>query len=248
MVARRRARASRGNADYWGGAPASDTLRVRIIPEALTQAAEYESGRLSVVEVPSARPRAGRARTPPSSSGGPRSRDSTSRSTPRAGRSRTCGCGGRSTRRSTSTRSCRNVAGGRGVLAGGRDSARARGLRLDPAPYAYDPPRRASAARRGGLRRRSRSSSGAAARPSYARIAQAMQQDLAQVGVTVEIVERDAAERARGGAQRRGRPLPHRLVRRLPRRRRTSPIRSSTRATRAPAATTPSCRTRRSTR
>jgi peptide/nickel transport system substrate-binding protein/oligopeptide transport system substrate-binding protein len=40
------------NADYWGGAPVADTLAVRIVPEALTRAAEFEAGRLSVVEVP----------------------------------------------------------------------------------------------------------------------------------------------------------------------------------------------------
>jgi ABC-type transport system substrate-binding protein len=40
------------NERYWGGAPQSDTLRIRIIPEPLTQAAEYEAGHLSVVEVP----------------------------------------------------------------------------------------------------------------------------------------------------------------------------------------------------
>src|SRR5881296_2697351 len=40
------------NPSYWGGAPASDTLAVRIIPEPLTRAAEFEAGRLSVIEVP----------------------------------------------------------------------------------------------------------------------------------------------------------------------------------------------------
>ncbi|HYF40067.1 MAG TPA: ABC transporter substrate-binding protein, partial [Gemmatimonadales bacterium] len=40
------------NERYWGGAPESDTLRIRIIPEPLTQAAEFEAGQLSVVEVP----------------------------------------------------------------------------------------------------------------------------------------------------------------------------------------------------
>src|SRR5437870_3956397 len=34
------------NPDYWGGAPAADTLTVRIIPEPLTRAAEFEAGRL----------------------------------------------------------------------------------------------------------------------------------------------------------------------------------------------------------
>lgn len=40
------------NPDYWGGPPAADTLLVRIIPEPLTRAAEFEAGRLSVLEVP----------------------------------------------------------------------------------------------------------------------------------------------------------------------------------------------------
>src|SRR2546427_5960841 len=40
------------NPDYWGGGPLADTLRVRVIPEPLTQAAELEAGRLSTVEVP----------------------------------------------------------------------------------------------------------------------------------------------------------------------------------------------------
>jgi peptide/nickel transport system substrate-binding protein/oligopeptide transport system substrate-binding protein len=40
------------NANYWGGAPLGDSLTVRIIPEALTRAAEFQAGRISVVEVP----------------------------------------------------------------------------------------------------------------------------------------------------------------------------------------------------
>src|SRR2546429_1380183 len=40
------------NPDYWGGAPLADTLIVRIVPEPLTRAAEFEAGRLSVIEVP----------------------------------------------------------------------------------------------------------------------------------------------------------------------------------------------------
>ena len=40
------------NENYWGGRPAEDTLIIRIIPEPLTQAAEFEAGNLSVVEVP----------------------------------------------------------------------------------------------------------------------------------------------------------------------------------------------------
>src|SRR6266576_188449 len=40
------------NPKYWGGAPESDTLTVRIIPEAFTRAAELLAGRLSVAEIP----------------------------------------------------------------------------------------------------------------------------------------------------------------------------------------------------
>ncbi len=40
------------NDSYWGGRPQSDSIRVRIIPEASTQAAEFETGQLSVVEIP----------------------------------------------------------------------------------------------------------------------------------------------------------------------------------------------------
>lgn len=40
------------NPDYWGGAPAAESLTVRIIPEPFTRAAEFLAGRLSVVEIP----------------------------------------------------------------------------------------------------------------------------------------------------------------------------------------------------
>ncbi len=40
------------NPVYWGGAPRADTFVVRILPEPLTQSAEFDAGRLSVVEVP----------------------------------------------------------------------------------------------------------------------------------------------------------------------------------------------------
>ncbi|MGH7631722.1 MAG: ABC transporter substrate-binding protein [Gemmatimonadales bacterium] len=86
----------------------------------------------------------------------------------------------------------------------GRDSSRS--------PYAYDQARArrllAEAGVASGLELRLWRSQ----RPEYARVAQAVQQSLGQVGVKLEIVER-----ARGGAKRRGRPVPDRLVRRLSR-------------------------------
>ena len=40
------------NPDYWGGAPAAESLTVRIVPEPFTRTAEFLAGRLSVVEIP----------------------------------------------------------------------------------------------------------------------------------------------------------------------------------------------------
>lgn len=40
------------NSTYWGGAPRSESLTVRIVPEPLTRIAEFLSGRLSVAEIP----------------------------------------------------------------------------------------------------------------------------------------------------------------------------------------------------
>jgi ABC-type transport system substrate-binding protein len=42
----------RRNPGYWGGAPQNDALTVRIIPETFTRAAEILAGRLSVAEIP----------------------------------------------------------------------------------------------------------------------------------------------------------------------------------------------------
>ena len=85
------------NEAYWGGRPASDTLRMRIIPEPLTQAAEYEFGQLAVVEVPfSETARGGKRSTAPSCSGRPALRALyVAINTQRGPLCRTCGCGAR---------------------------------------------------------------------------------------------------------------------------------------------------------
>ena len=96
LVARRRDRPG-PERDATGAAPRkSDTLRIRIIPEPLTQAAEYEAGQLSVVEVPVGETRrweqshAGRAPAPPGAARPLRGHQHHPR--PAA---RTFGCGGR---------------------------------------------------------------------------------------------------------------------------------------------------------
>ncbi len=189
------------NARYWGGAPRSDTLRIRIIPEALTQAAEYESGRLTVVEIPFGESRLWEENRPTELQRRGALRDfyvaiNTTRGPLKDARVRQA-----LNHAVDAPTILANLSGGRGILAagaippgiGGYDSSRPR--------YSYDPP----------LARRLLADAGYAQglslqlwrtqRPEYARIAQAMQQDLAAVGVKVDIVERDASS-ARAAARK----------------------------------------------
>lgn len=184
---------------YWGSPPLADTLRVRIIPEELTQAAEYEVGRLSVVEVPfgeTARWQSARAaeleRRPAlrvlyvaiNTTRGPLADERVRRALNLAiDREAILG----------------NVAGGRGVLAAGSIPPGLVGHDSTRRPLAFDPEgarRLLAEAGHPTLSLRLWRSS----RPIYSRLAQAIQHDLAAVGVTVEIVERDAAS-ARAAAR-----------------------------------------------
>ena len=187
------------NAEYWGTRPRSDTLRVRVIPEELTQAAEYESGGLSVVEVPfgeTARWEASHAaelqRRPAlralyvaiNTKRGPLE-------DPRVRRALNLAV--------DRDAILRNVAGGRGVLAAGTIPPGVSGHDSTRRPYPFDPEaakRLLTEAGHPTLTVRLWRSS----RPIYARIAQSIQQDLASAGVTVEVVERDAAS-ARAAAR-----------------------------------------------
>lgn len=187
------------NERYWDPPPRADTLRVRIIPEELTQAAEYETGRLSVVEVPfgeTARWESGHAaelqRRPAlrtlylalNTTRGPL-RDQRVRRALNLAIDREAILG--------------NVAGGRGVLSAGAIPPGLRGHDSTRRPYPFDPQEARRLLQEGGA-------SGAtlrlwrSSRPIYARIAQAIQQDLTTVGLKVEVVERDAAS-ARAAAR-----------------------------------------------
>lgn len=189
------------NAAYWGGAPKADTLLIRIVPEALTQAAEYESGRLSVVEVPVGETRRWQQRVPATIQ-----RRVTIRDVYVAMNTQ------RGALRDVRVRRALNLAlptdvildrlmSGRGVRAAGTIPPGIAGFDSARAPFAYD----TAAARRllaeAGYGRGLALKLWRSPRSEWKRIAQAIQQELARVGVQVEIVERDAAS-ARAAARK----------------------------------------------
>ncbi|MGH7594203.1 MAG: ABC transporter substrate-binding protein, partial [Gemmatimonadales bacterium] len=181
------------NGHWWGGRARTDTLRVRIIPEVFTQAAEYESGRLSVVEIPG-----GETERWERDHGAELQRRTAIRDWYVAINTR------RGALADVRVRQALNhavnmpvilaqVMHNRGVLAAGSIPPGLDGYDSTRQRYSYDPAlaRRmlAAAGHVGDLHLQLWRSS----RAEFARIAQAIQEDLRQVGVTVEIVERDAA-------------------------------------------------------
>ncbi|MGH7583904.1 MAG: ABC transporter substrate-binding protein [Gemmatimonadales bacterium] len=181
------------NPHWWGGIARSDTLRVRIIPEVFTQAAEYESGRLSVVEVPG-----GETARWERDHGAELQRRTAMRDWYVAINTRRGPLADVRVRQALNhainvPAILANVMHNRGVLAAGSIPPGLDGYDSTRARYGYDP----------ALARRLLAAAGHASglhlqlwrspRAEFARIAQAIQADLARVGVTVEIVERDAA-------------------------------------------------------
>jgi ABC-type transport system substrate-binding protein len=181
------------NDHWWGPVARADTLRVRIIPEVFTEAAEYESGRLSVVEVPG-----GETERWERDHAAELQRRTAIRAWYVAINTR------RGALADVRVRQALNhavnipvilaqVMHNRGVVAAGSIPPGLDGYDSTRARYSYDP----------ALARRLLAAAGHAtdlhlqlwrsARAEFARIAQAIQEDLSRVGVTVEIVERDAA-------------------------------------------------------
>lgn len=189
------------NDDWWGTKPLADTLRIRIIPEAFTRAAEYESGRLSVVEVPYSETRRWEAERPAelqrrasliaiyvaiNTTRGPLADVRVRRALNHA---------------VNIPAILDRVMQGRGALAAGAIPPGLEGHDATLARYAYDPALArtllAEAGHASGLSLKLWRST----RAEFARIAQAIQADLERVGVAVEIVERDAST-ARASARR----------------------------------------------
>jgi peptide/nickel transport system substrate-binding protein/oligopeptide transport system substrate-binding protein len=181
------------NERYWGGTPQSDTLRIRIIPEPLTQAAEYEAGHLSVVEVPVGETRRWEQTHAEELQRRPGLKDlyvaiNTTRGPLRDVRVR------RALNHAVDVPTLlTTVLADRGVPAAGSLPPGIAGYDSSRSRYAYDP----------ALAKRLLAEAGypdgfsiklwRTQRAELARLAQSIQQGLAEVGVRAEIVERDAS-------------------------------------------------------
>ena len=191
------------NAEYWGGAPQAESLVVRIIPDQLVRAAELEAGRLSVVEVPFGETAQWRARHPDWLQEKPALRVTYIALNNRRGALRDPRVRQAINHAVNVPQILATVWSGRGILARGGIPPSLAGGDTSRPRYGYDP----------ALARQLLVAAGASGglslqlwRPAdnltLGRVAQAVQADLAQVGVRVEIIERDASsqrEAARAG-------------------------------------------------
>ncbi|MEO8199187.1 MAG: ABC transporter substrate-binding protein [Gemmatimonadota bacterium] len=188
------------NDAYWGEKPLSDSIRIRIIPEALTQAAEYESGQLSVVEIPFGESRRWEAEHGPEILRRPAIRDvyiaiNTTRGPLKDVRVR------RALNYAVDMPTIlRTVIGGRGIQAAGALPPGTLGYDSTRTPYPHDPDKAKELLAQAGYAQGFSLKLWRTSREQYSRIAQALQQQLGAVGITVEIVERDASS-ARSAAR-----------------------------------------------
>ena len=181
------------NERYWGGPPKSDTLRIRIIPEPLTQAAEYEAGQLSVVEVPVGETRRWEQNHQEELQRRPALKDlyvaiNTTRGPLRDVRVR------RALNHAVDVKTLlTTVLAGRGVLAAGSLPPGILGYDSTRAPYGYDPGKAKRLLAEAGHPEGFTIRLWRTQRAELARLAQSIQQNLAEVGIRAEIVERDAS-------------------------------------------------------
>ena len=181
------------NERYWGGPPKSDSLRIRIIPEPLTQAAEYEAGQLSVVEVPVGETRRWEQTHGQDLQRRPGLKDlyvaiNTTRGPLRDVRVR------RALNHAVDVPTLLStVLAGRGVRAAGSLPPGIAGYDSTRAPYAFDPAEAKRLLAEAGYPTGFSLKLWRTQRAELARLAQSIQQGLAEVGVRAEIVERDAS-------------------------------------------------------
>jgi ABC-type transport system substrate-binding protein len=181
------------NERYWGGPPKSDTLRIRIIPEPLTQAAEYEAGHLSVVEVPLGESKRWEEIHTAELQRRPALKDlyvaiNTTRGPLKDVRVR------RALNHAVDVSTLlTTVYSGRGVPAAGSLPPGIPGYDSTRAPYAYNPTEAKRLLVEAGHPNGFSIKLWRTQRAELARLAQSLQQSLAEVGIRAEIVERDAS-------------------------------------------------------
>jgi peptide/nickel transport system substrate-binding protein/oligopeptide transport system substrate-binding protein len=191
------------NPDYWGGAPLADSLVVRIIPDQLVRAAEFESGRLDVVEVPFGETARWRERHPTWLQQKPALRVTYIALNTRRGPLRDVRVRQAINHAVNVPQILSTVWGGRGIHARGAIPPTLAGGDTTRPAFAYDPAlARQLLARAGYADGLALQLWRTADNETLGRVAQAVQSDLAQVGIRVEIVARDASsqrEAARAG-------------------------------------------------
>ena len=191
------------NADYWGGSPRSESLTVRIIPDPLVQGAEFESGRLSIVEVPFSETPRWRQAHPTWLREQPALRVTYIALNNRRGPLRDVRVRQAINMSVNVPAILHAVWNDRGILARGGIPPSLPGGDTSRAGYRYDPARAKQLLAAAGY------ATGFAVQlwrtannVALGRVAQAVQADLAAVGIRVEVVERDASsqrEAARAG-------------------------------------------------
>ncbi len=182
------------NPGYWDGPPQADSLVVRIIPDQLVRAAELESGRLDVVEVPFGETAAWRSRHAAWLQEKPALRDVYIALNNRRGSLRDARVRQAINYAVNVPQILATVYGGRGIRARGAIPPSLAGGDTTREAYGYDPARAkqllAAAGVAGGVRLELWR---AADNETLGRVAQAVQSDLEQVGIRIDIVARDAS-------------------------------------------------------
>jgi peptide/nickel transport system substrate-binding protein/oligopeptide transport system substrate-binding protein len=181
------------NERYWRGPPEADSLRIRIIPEPLTQAAEYEAGQLSVVEVPVGETRRWEQSRADELQRRPGLKDlyvaiNTTRGPLKDVRVR------RALNHAVDVPTLlATLMAGRGVRAAGALPPGVTGYDSTRTPYRHDPAEAKRLLAEAGYPNGFPLRLWRTQRAELARLAQSIQQGLAEVGIRAEIVERDAS-------------------------------------------------------
>lgn len=181
------------NPDYWGGAPKADSLRIRIIPEAFTQAAEYESGRLSVVEVPFGETARWEKDHASELDRRPALRDLYVAINTRRGPLADVRVRQALNYATDVSALLDQIMGGRGARSAGAIPPGIDGYDPTRAPYPHDVAKARALLAAAGYPDGISLQLWRTNRDEYGRLAQAIQQQLAEAGIKVEIVERDAS-------------------------------------------------------